>query len=133
MTKKEQAAKAKRQLKKANAAVKQVDAKAALTALKASYPHVKRVVETGTRGNPTRVEISCTAGFDGCAETREIATQDAFQVSRCSPCQREFAKRARRKTPTEAPKAKAKSTAKPKRRGRRMKTRQTRLKQSASA
>lgn len=76
----------------------------ALKQLQARYPHVKKVVATGTKDNPTRVLVRCTAdfGLDDCEKTRECATQDAFQVVRCRPCQREFSKRRRRKTPVDA-------------------------------
>ena len=69
-------------------------------ALLERYPHITKVVKVGAAGNTTRVVIRCTN--EGCAETREIATQDAFQVKRCPPCQREVAKARRRKTPVEA-------------------------------
>lgn len=76
-------------------------APSALKQLQARYPHVTKVVATGTKGNPTRVLVKCTADYklDDCEKTRECATQDAFQVTRCRPCQREFAKRRRRKNP----------------------------------
>ena len=68
-----------------------------LNAIRSRYPHVRRVTETGKKGQATRVEIQCVE--EGCKEKREIATQDAFQVSRCHAHQREEAKRRRRKTP----------------------------------
>ncbi len=74
--------------------------------LRTRYPHIVAVTEVGKHGKPTRVEIECTT--DDCNTRREIATQDAFQVQRCSPCQREFAKARRRKTPV-APAPKPKS------------------------
>ncbi len=77
-----------------------------LKAIKAKYGHVVAVTEIGVRGQAVRISIRCTE--DGCSTTREIATQDAFQVSRCGPCQREFAKARRRKTPApDAPKQKS--------------------------
>lgn len=84
----------KKQTKKTTAAKPKVDA---LKALKARYPHVRSVSETGTKGNPTRVVVRCTEA--GCSEERDVATQDAFQVVRCSVHQREAAKARRRKTP----------------------------------
>lgn len=77
-----------------------------LPKLVARYPHIQRIVATGTKGNATRVVIECTEA--DCNEEREIATQDAFQVHRCPACQREFAKARRRKTPV-APQPKPKS------------------------
>ncbi len=73
--------------------------------IKARYPHVARITAVGESGRATRVVIRCTE--DGCKAEREIATQDAFQVCRCGPCQREFAKARRRKTPAAAPKPKS--------------------------
>lgn len=70
-----------------------------LKAIKAKYGHVVAVTEIGVRGQAVRIEIRCTE--QGCSTTREIATQDAFQVSRCGTCQAEYAKIKRRKTPTE--------------------------------
>ncbi len=99
---------AKKSSKKKTAAKKKPDA---LKALKARYPHVRSVTATGKRG-PTRIEIGCVE--DGCSETREIATQDAFQVQRCAACQREFAKARRRKTPATVKSPKARNR-KPKR------------------
>lgn len=63
----------------------------------AKYPHIRKVVATGKKGNPTRVIIGCTMGADGCEKERECAMQDAFQVKRCHSCQREFLKVRRRK------------------------------------
>ncbi len=71
------------------------------------YPHIQKVTAIGDSGKPTRILIECTE--EDCNTTREIATQDAFQVKRCGPCQREFAKRARRKTPVEAKPTKVKT------------------------
>ena len=70
-------------------------------ALQERYPHVLSVAAVGAKDNPTRVVVRCTAdyGLAECEETRECATQDAFQVVRCRPCQREFSKRRRRKNP----------------------------------
>ncbi len=68
-----------------------------LKAIKSKYGHVVAVTEIGVRGQAVRIEIRCTER--GCTETREIATQDAFQVSRCRACQAEYAKIKRRKTP----------------------------------
>jgi hypothetical protein len=72
-----------------------------LKRLKATYPHVQSIASENEKGKALRVVIRCSNeyGLDDCAETREIATQDAFQVSRCAPCQREFSKRRRRKNP----------------------------------
>lgn len=70
-----------------------------LKAIKAKYGHVIAVTEIGVRGQAVRIEIRCTER--GCTDTREIATQDAFQVSRCTACQAEYAKIKRRKTPAE--------------------------------
>ena len=72
-----------------------------LKGLRKAYPHIQSIATTNAKGKALRVVIGCSNEYalDDCAETREIATQDAFQVSRCSPCQREFAKRRRRKTP----------------------------------
>ncbi len=103
-----------------------------LAALVVRYPHIVSIAKIGKHSKPTRVVVRCTA--DGCTTKREIATQDAFQVVRCRPCQQEAAKAKRRKTPivVEQPKAKAKAP-KQKTRRRRMATRQTRLKSAASA
>lgn len=111
---------------------KVIGTKAALKALQVRYPHVRSITKWGVRENPTRIEINCTT--EGCSEVREIATQDAFQVKRCPTHQREFAKARRRKVPVvvAAPAKKVKKTT-PKRRGQRMKTRQTRLKSAVSA
>ncbi len=87
------------------------------SSLSTRYPHVVAIAEIGKHGKPTRIQIRCTA--DGCSTKREIATQDAFQVERCEPCQREHAKAKRRKTPVEA--AKPKSPKARKRRARRAK------------
>ena len=72
-----------------------------LKRLQAAYSHILSIAHTNDKGKALRVVIGCTADYDdvNCAETREIATQDAFQVSRCAPCQREFSKRRRRKNP----------------------------------
>lgn len=45
------------------------------------WAKVVAITKTGTKGQPTRVEIACA--LPGCSETREIATQDLFQVSHC--------------------------------------------------
>lgn len=73
-----------------------------LAGLQKSYPHIAAIALTNEKGKPIRVVISCQAdyGLDDCQGEREIATQDAFQVQRCAPCQREFSKIRRRKTPT---------------------------------
>lgn len=72
-----------------------------LKALQAKYPHVQSIAKSNEKDKPLRVIIACQAdyGLDECEATREIATQDAFQVTRCVVCQREFAKRRRRKNP----------------------------------
>lgn len=89
--------------------------KSIFAGIKKRYAHVKSIAAVGDSGKPTRVNIGCVA--DGCKEEREIATQDAFQVSRCTACQREHAKRARRKTPAESkPKSPKARTRKPRRR-----------------
>lgn len=59
--------------------------------LLAQYPHIVRVTATGGRGQPTRVEIRCLEpmqrqGVSVCEGTREIATQDLFQVRQCRAC-----------------------------------------------
>jgi len=86
------------------AAPKAPKAPSALKTLQAAYPHVLSIATSNEKDKPLRVVVGCSDeyGLDDCAKTREIATQDAFQVSRCSPCQREFAKRRRRKTPAAA-------------------------------
>ena len=44
--------------------------------------HVVKVLETSPRhGRPTQLLIACTV--EGCDETREVFSQDAFQVKRC--------------------------------------------------
>lgn len=43
---------------------------------------VVKVAQTNPRGKATRVVIRCES--DGCSNTREIATQDLFQVKFCS-------------------------------------------------
>ncbi len=85
-----------------------------LKAIKAQYGHVVSVTKIGVKGQAIRIEIRCTE--QGCSTTREIATQDAFQVQRCRPCQAEFAKIKRRKTPTEEPKQKSPQARKRRRR-----------------
>ena len=72
----------------------------ALKAIKAKYPHVKKVTAIGVKAQAIRVEIQCIV--TKCTERREIATQDAFQVKRCRKHQREFAASKRRKTPKAA-------------------------------
>lgn len=93
---------AKKTTKKA--APKQVAQRDDTKALQTSYPHVLRVVKTNDKGKALRVEIACqgTSETPKCKNTREIATQDAFQVTRCTDCQREFSKIRRRKTPAAA-------------------------------
>lgn len=86
---------------KTNSTTKKATPKAAmLKALKARYPHITKIVALGVKDNPIRVVIRCTE--DGCTTDREIATQDAFQVTRCQICQMEFAKARRRKQPVAA-------------------------------
>ena len=66
--------------------------------LAAKYPHIRQVTKTNAHSKPLRVEIQCQEQYDDkCEQVREIATQDAFQVTRCHSCQREFLKRRRRK------------------------------------
>jgi len=72
-----------------------------LKQLKVRHSHVKKVALKNDKGRILRVEIACTMQGEDCTKTREIATQDIFQVQRCEACQREFAKIRRRKTPTE--------------------------------
>jgi len=75
--------------------------KAALAAIKQDYPHIRSVVETSAKtGRATRVIIDCQEGYEGipCEKTREIATQDAFQVTRCHACQRHYLRIRRRKS-----------------------------------
>lgn len=71
-----------------------------LAALKAKYPHVFQIKVSNEEGKPLRINIQCTGTVETpkCKNTREIATQDAFQVSRCTDCQRLFAKIRRRKS-----------------------------------
>ncbi len=71
-----------------------------LKVLRARYSHIKSVAATGVKGKITRVNVQCTNR--GCSEMREIATQDAFQVKRCTAHQREYAMGKRRKTPIAA-------------------------------
>lgn len=73
-----------------------------LKAIRADYPHVKSIASTNARGLPLRVVISCTLKGEDCTKTRECATQDAFQVKRCTACQREFSRIRRRRAPVEA-------------------------------
>lgn len=59
------------------------------------YTHVVRIVETSPKsGRATRVVIEC----ESCGAEREIAVQDAFQVTRCKECQRKAINRRRRKS-----------------------------------
>ena len=57
------------------------------------WENVTRVIEAGADGKPVRVEIKCADpqkdrdGKSVCSKTREIASQDVFQVKRCSTCQ----------------------------------------------
>lgn len=72
-----------------------------LQQLQARYPHIASVAQTNDMGRPLRVVIECTFGGEECESKREIATQDAFQVQRCRPCQREYTRRNRRKPPVQ--------------------------------
>ena len=93
----------KRVKKAASKTTKATKAKVATNPLKdvkARYPHVKAVIALGVKGQAVRVVIECTE--PKCKQTREIATQDAFQVKRCMEHQREYAKSKRRKVPVEA-------------------------------
>lgn len=91
---------AKRTGRKASSKKAKAKAPTALQAIKAKYPHVAKVTQTGKRDQATRVEITCQAEYDEvkCEGTREIATQDAFQVTRCHACQRHYLKIRRRKS-----------------------------------
>ncbi len=72
----------------------------ALKDIKAKYPHVKSVAMLGVRGQAIRVVVKCTESK--CSATREIATQDAFQVTRCLKHQKAYAASKRRKQPVKA-------------------------------
>lgn len=55
------------------------------------YRHVESVTELTVRGTPARVVIRCEdpqsrQGVSVCQGTREIATQDLFQVTCCAAC-----------------------------------------------
>lgn len=78
---------------------KKTKAPTALQLLKQRYTHITKVAQLNDKGRILRVIIACTFKGDDCSKLREIATQDAFQVQRCSPCQREFSKVRRRKVP----------------------------------
>lgn len=68
---------------------------------------VQEVVEVTPTGKPARVVIECQMQDEEvCVQTREIAAQDVFQVSRCEPCQKRAVNRRR------AEKRKAKAEAK---------------------
>lgn len=72
----------------------------ALKDIKAKYAHVTKVAMLGVRGQAIRVVVKCTER--GCSATREIATQDAFQVTRCLKHQKAYAASKRRKQPVKA-------------------------------
>ena len=61
---------------------------------KQNRPNVKVKAQkaTATAKSSTRVDIECK----DCGATRNIATQDKFQVTRCAPCQEKH-RTARRK------------------------------------
>ncbi len=90
--------------KKAAPKKTQTETRDDLPGLQKGYPHVQSITKTNEKGKALRVLISCQAdyGLPRCDITRDIATQDAFQVRRCVVCQAEFAKRRRRKTPVAA-------------------------------
>lgn len=55
---------------------------------------VVEVTDVTSGGNPARVVVKCIdpqtngTGESVCADTREVAVQDMFQVVRCVPCQK---------------------------------------------
>lgn len=61
---------------------KQLSEKEQIALLNPKYRNkVVKVIKVGKKGKPVRVLIACQ--FQGCKATREIATQDLFQVNFC--------------------------------------------------
>lgn len=65
------------------------------------YANVERIVAWGAKGQPVRVVVRCAEpqtrlGVSVCEGTREIASQDLFQVRCCAACADRLVRRARR-------------------------------------
>lgn len=113
MAKKTAKAPTKAAPKKTPAKKKAAPKKAPVFDLKAQAktdPKWKRVISIAAAsertGRPTRVVIECQENGPDCEDTREIATQDLFQVTTCEACRKVKTARVRRERKAAAKEAK---------------------------